>query len=240
MSENQHEVTNPLQACNDVFIRPSEVFKALSLKDNWSWIPFILVVVVSSLPAYLYFGVVDFEWYINSQLSLSMPDASPAELENMRAMSGSAETAKLSALIGSPIFLAVIAAVMGLYYTVITRNDEKSIHSFFDWYGAQWWFMMPTLIASVISMGLILMVEPGAQVGQSILSPTSLAYIFSVDPSSKWTGLLSGLRLETIWTIYLGAVCLQQWTNFSTKKSYIVAASPTVVILAIVFLWALF
>jgi hypothetical protein len=158
----------------------------------------------------------------------------------MRAMSGSAETAKLSALIGSPIFLAVIAAVMGLYYSVITRNDEKSIHSFFDWYGAQWWFMMPTLIASVISMGLILMVEPGAQVGQSILSPTSLAYIFSVDPSSKWTGLLSGLRLETIWTIYLGAVCLQQWTNFSTKKSYIVAASPTVTILAIVFLWALF
>jgi hypothetical protein len=240
MSENKNEVTNPIQACNDIFIHPSEVFKALSLKDNWSWIPFILVVIVSSLPAYLYFGVVDFNWYIDMQLSLSMPDASPAELENMRAMSGSAETAQVSALIGSPIFLVVIASIMALYYTLVTRNDEKSIHSFFDWFGAQWWFMMPTLIASVISMALILMVEPGAKVAQSILSPTSLAYIFSIDPSSKWAGFMSGLRIETIWTMYLGAICLQQWTNFSNKKSYIIAALPTVVILAIVFLWTLF
>lgn len=245
MSDNQtneqhHEVTNPLQACNEIFTRPSEVFKALSLKDNWSWIPFILVVVVSALPAYLYFGIVDFDWYIGTQLSLSMPDASPAELENMRAMSGSAEGAKISALIGSPIFLVIISAIMGLYYSIVTKNDEKSIHSFFDWFGAQWWFMMPTLIVSVISMGLILMVEPGTQVAQSILAPSSLGYIFSIDPSSKWAGFMTGMRLDTIWTIYLGGVCLQQWTNFSNKKSYIIAAIPTLVIMSLVFLWTLF
>jgi hypothetical protein len=239
MSENNYAVTNPIQACNDVFIRPSDVFKALSLKDNWSWIPFILVVVISALPAYLYFGVVDYDWYIGTQLALSMPDASPAELENMRPLYGTGESAAGFALFGAPAYLIVVSAVLGLYYTLVTRNDEKSIHSFFDWYGAQWWFMMPTLIASVISLGLILLIDPGAQVSQSVLSPTSLSHIFSVEPSSKWFNFMSYLRIETIWTVYLGAICLQQWTNFSSKKSIVFAAIPSVIILTISFLWTL-
>jgi hypothetical protein len=239
MSENKHDVSNPLQACNDIFIRPSEVFKALSLKDNWSWVPFILVAVISALPSYLYFGVVDYSWYVDGQLAMVMPDASPAELENMRPAYGSGESAALFALFGTPLGLIIISAIMGLYYTLVTRNDDKSIHSFFDWYGAQWWFMMPTLIASVISLGLILLMEPGSQVSQSVLSPTSVAYIFSIEQSSKWFGFMSSLRIDSIWVIYLGAICLQQWTNFSRKKSIIIAALPTVIILCATLLWTI-
>lgn len=239
MIANNDEVTNPIQACNDIFIRPPDVFKALSLKDNWSWIPFILVAVISALPAYLYFGVVDYDWYIDTQLALSMPDASPAELENMRSLSGTGESAAGFALFGAPVYLIMVSAVLGLYYTLVTKNDEKSIHSFFDWYGAQWWFMMPTLIASVISLGLILLLEPGAQVSQSVLSPTSLSYIFAVEPSNEWFNFMSYLRIETIWTIYLGAICLRQWTNFSNKKSIVFAAIPSVIILTISLIWTL-
>jgi len=240
MSENDNEVTNPIQACNDVFTRPSEVFKALSLKDNWSWVPFFLVVVISALPAYLYFGVVDYEWYIDTQLALSMPDASPAELENMRPAYGTGKSAAWFALVGAPLYLIVVSALLGMYFTLVTRNDDKSIHSFFDWYGAQWWFMMPTLIASVISLLLILTtIEPGAKASQSVLSPTALSYIFSIEPSNKWFNFMSYLRIETIWSVYLGAVCLQQWTNFSRKKSIIFAAIPTVIILSLALIWTI-
>lgn len=239
MSENKYEVSNPLQACNDVFIRPAEVFKALSIKDNWSWVPFILVAVISALPAYLYFGVVDYSWYVDGQLAMAMPDASPAELDNMRPAYGSGERAALLALFGTPLGLIVMSAIMGLYYTLVTRNDDKSIHSFFDWYGAQWWFMMPTLLASVISLGLILLIEPGSQVSQAVLSPTSLGFIFSIENSSKWFGFMSSLRIDAVWVIYLGAICLQQWTNFSRKKSIIIAALPTVIILSVTLLWTI-
>lgn len=239
MSENRHEISNPLQACNDVFTSPSAVFKALSLKDNWSWLPFILVAVISALPGYLYFGIVDYSWYVDGQLAMTMPDASPAELENMRPAYGSGESAALFALFGAPLSLVIMSAVMGFYYTLVTRNDDKSIHSFFDWYGAQWWFMMPTLIASVISLGLILLIEPGSQVSQAVLSPTSLAYIVSTEPNSHWFGFLSALRIDTIWVIYLGAICLQQWTNFSRKKSIIVAAIPTLIILTLMLAWTI-
>jgi hypothetical protein len=240
MSEKNYEVTNPIQACNDVFMQPSEVFKALSLKENWSWLPFILVIVISSLPAYLYFDMVDYNWYVDTQIALSMPDASPAELENMRPAYGSGKSAAMFALIGAPLYLIIVSAVLALYFTLVTRNDEKSIHSFFDWYGAQWWFMMPTLIASAISLALILLlVDPGSRVSQSLLSPTSLSYLLSIPTSSKWFTFMSYLRIDAVWSIYLGAVCLQQWTNFNRKKSIIFSAIPTLIVLTIALLWTI-
>jgi hypothetical protein len=209
------------------------------LKDNWSWVPFILVAVISVLPAYLYFGVVDYEWYVDLQLAIAEPDASPAELDNMRPFYGTGSSAANYALIFSPILLIVSAAIIGLYYTLITRNDEKSVHSFFDWYGAQWWLMMPTLIAAVISLALIVMVEPGAQASPALLSPTSLAFILSIEPNNAWFNFFTYVRLDSIWSIFLGGICLQQWTNFSAKKSFICAAVPTTIMLTIGFLVAL-
>jgi hypothetical protein len=215
------------------------VFKALSIKDNWSWVPFILIAVITSLPAYMYFGVVDFTWYVDLQLSLNMPDASPAELENARPLFGTAESTRMFTLFIAPISLLVITAMLALYFTLLTKNDEKSIHSFFDWFGAQWWILMPTLVGALISLILILITDAGSQVSQAILSPTSLGYMFGTEEDSKWFGFLTSLRLETVWTIYLGAVCLHQWTNFSVKKAYIVSAIPSVIILSIVFAWTL-
>ena len=32
------EVTNPIQACNDIFFKPNGVFKAVNEHNNWSWL----------------------------------------------------------------------------------------------------------------------------------------------------------------------------------------------------------
>jgi len=226
------EVTNPIQACNDIFLKPNAVFKALAEKDNWSWIPFFIVIITATVPSYLYFGVVDFDWYQNTSLATQMPDASPAEIENIKAMSSQSLVQTMTLIAGS-IFMLIIVAIMSLYYTLVTRSDEKSIHSYLDWFGAQWWMLLPIVISSIISCVLILLTDAGAQVSEAILAPLSLGYIFGVEPSSQWFRVMIGLRLETIWSIYLGAVCLSQWTNFTMRKSVIVATIPTVLLLVV-------
>ena len=42
-----HNVTNPFQACNDIFFKPNGVFKAVGENNNWSWMPFILIMAIS-------------------------------------------------------------------------------------------------------------------------------------------------------------------------------------------------
>lgn len=226
------EVTNPIQACNDIFLKPNGVFKAISEKDNWSWLPFFIVVVFATVPGYLYFGIVDFDWFQTMQIQQSMPDASPAEIESYKAAS-SADMNQMIVLISGVIGLIIVAAVQALYHTLVTRNDEKSIHSFLDWYGAQWWMFLPSVLSALAACVLILLLEPGAQQSEAILAPFSLAYIFGVEKTSSIFSLMMGIRLESIWSIYLASVCISQWTNFSKQKSVIVAVIPTLIILGL-------
>lgn len=226
------EVSNPIQACNDIFLKPNGVFKAIGEKDNWSWLPFFIVVIFATVPGYLYFGIVDFDWFQTMQIQQSMPDASPAEIESYKAASSASMNQKI-VLFSGFIGLVVIAAIQALYHTLVTRNDEKSIHSFLDWYGAQWWMFLPSVINALVACALILLLESGAQESEAILAPFSLAYIFGVEKSSAAFSLLLSIRLDSLWSIYLASVCLSQWTNFSKQKSIIVAVIPTLVILGL-------
>lgn len=236
--ENANAVTNPIQACNDIFVRPSEVFKALAVKDNWSWLPFILIAVISCLPAYLYFSVIDYSWYVDVQLSVLAPDSSPAELEMQRSYMGTAESAQSSALYLTPVMLVIVSAMSALYYTVVTRNDDKSIHSFMDWYGVQWWTMMPYIIGAVVSLAILVMTDPGSELSPAVMAPLSLSFILGIDITNPWLSVMNEIRVDRIWGIVLGASCLQQWTNFSQKKAYIVATIPSIVLIAFLSLLA--
>ena len=78
------EVTNPIQACSDIFFKPNGVFAATNVNHNWSWFPFILVTVLAILPGYMYFNFVDFDWYRELVISTGYADTSPNEQQMVR------------------------------------------------------------------------------------------------------------------------------------------------------------
>jgi hypothetical protein len=79
-----HNVTNPFQACNDIFFKPNGVFKAVGENNNWSWMPFILFMAISLVSQYLYVNFVDIEWFAQMNIA-AQGDMSPAEEEQMKA-----------------------------------------------------------------------------------------------------------------------------------------------------------
>ena len=97
-----HSVSNPFQACNDIFFRPNGVFKAVGEKNNWSWFPFIIVMMITLAAQYLYVNFVDIEWFAN--INIAAQDAmSPAEEDQMRAFF-TRNTLMLSQLIGCLLY----------------------------------------------------------------------------------------------------------------------------------------
>ncbi|MFC4699774.1 YIP1 family protein [Glaciecola siphonariae] len=235
---NPQQVSNPIQAASEIFYKPTAVFDAIAVKDNWSWIPFILVTVLSIVPTYLYFNLVDFQWYTNMIATAQMPDASPAETEAFANAMELGSTQMIS-VIGLAIGLPIIMAILAGYYTLWTRNDEKSIHGFTDWYGAMWWIAMPAIINALASCIYLTLQAPGSEISQAGLAPLSLAFLAGIDMESTWFGLTSSLRIDSIWTILLGALCLKSWTNFSFNKSLFVSALPSVLIYTVTALFAL-
>ncbi|MDC8831602.1 YIP1 family protein [Alteromonas gilva] len=222
------EVTNPLQACNTIFVKPNSVFKALNEKSNWSWIPFFIVIAMSLLPAYLFINFVDFEWYKNILIDSQYGDVSPAEQDMVRAQMAKSSVMTFM-MIGGIFGPIIINAVLALYLHLTTKSDEENLNGYTDWYGFTWWVGMPIVISSLIAIVLIAM-SSDHQILPTIISPLSVAYLFNVDMASDWFAFAQSLRIDSLWTIYLITVGISQWTRFSTQKSATIAVAPFAVI----------
>ncbi len=220
------QVTNPLQAASEIFYKPKGVFEALAVKDNWSWIPFIIIAVVSMFPAFLYFSLVDFEWWRNVTFAEAMQDMTPAQIDAQMEATKLGVT-KWATALGSVFGMVIIFLIIGFYFSLVTKNDEKSVHGFTDWYGALWWMYMPLVVNALISLLILSTYSSGSEISQSVLTPLSLAFLFGTQSSEPAFNLLSSISITSFWTIWLGKICVQTWTNFSANKSLLVSAMPS-------------
>lgn len=236
MSDQQmnesNPVNNPIQAASEIFYKPTAVFDALSVKDNWSWIPFILIAFIISIPSYLYFGIVDFDWWLNTAYLPQLEDMTPAQQDQTIAMLSPAQM-QLTTSIFSVVGAIVVFAILALYFSVVSRNDDKSVQGFTDWYGAMWWTAMPGLFSGLIALVLLTLQDPGAQINASIVAPLSLAFLSGAEMDSDYFNVLLSLRLDSIWGIALTAICIMSWTNFSKIKAIVVALIPSLILIGI-------
>lgn len=229
------QVSNPFQACNDIFFKPTAVFATIKEKHNWSWLPFFIVLSVTVLPIFLYFNFVDFDWYMENVIIASMGDVSPAEQDVVRGMM-SKSTSLYGGLIATVVILPIVTAIFAIYLNLATKADDENVQGFTDWYGFVWWVSMPSIIGSLISVFLILLAD-SHEINALVTVPTTLAYLFNAQIGSPWLTFLQSIRLEAVWTIYLTVVGIVQWTNLSSKTALKIALAPYVVIFG---LWAVF
>lgn len=231
------EVTNPIQACSEVFTRPRAVFEALKTHNNWSWIPFILTAILGSLPGYLYFSSVSQDYY--HELLRSSPDMvnlSPAEIETTLSFFQTdqiAMTMPFFAVLG----MVIVNAIVAVYYKAVTASDEENLAGFTDWYGACWWTGLPTIIGAVVSILMLLLGDANGELSPGLASATSVANIFGIGLDSSLFNFASSLRLEMLWSFYIAAVAIGTWTRFEFNKCLLLAGLPYIIIYGV---WALF
>lgn len=221
----------PLQASFQVLIKPNYVFPLVADKRRWASVPFFLVLLSSVLPAYIYFGQVDIEWLHQYQITLASPNISPAEIDNQMKILGqlTASHYQMAGMLGAALMLIISAAVLAWYFNHITRNDERSVMTYRDWFAAQWWISMPWVINGAIACLLIASNTDG-QMTEKYLEPLSLGFFISVPYDSVWAAILNVLALPTLWSLYLAWVCLLSWTNFTSKQALLGAAGPLIFI----------
>ncbi|MGS2720326.1 YIP1 family protein [Paraglaciecola aestuariivivens] len=228
-------VTNPFQAIKLIVGKPNQVFATISDIHNWSWIPFLLVTIVGAVPVYMYFNFVDFAWYNELMVQSIAGQMSPAEQSAVRNAMADQSQSVWTGVFGSAFAVIIANAILALYLNIVTKADEECVQGYTDWYGFSWWVSLPAMVSSLLAI-LIVTLAQDTQLSPISISPTSLAFIFSVDMGSQWSSLMQSIRLESIWVMYLIAVGLSQWTQLSTKRTYTIAIAPYLIIWSI---WAL-
>lgn len=227
-------ISNPFQACRDIILKPNGVFATLRTTDNWSWIPFLLIILASLAPIYSYFHSVDLQWYKELIIQSSAANISPGEQNFLR---NSMTQTNLLWSTSIAIVFSLIAgnAILAGYLHICAKADEECVQAFTDWYGLTWWINLPSILTSLLALVIILLSQ-GGQLSPVVMNPASLAFLFSVSEQSPWYNLSQAIRLENIWMIYLIAVGLSQWTQFSKNRCYLIAILPFALIWLI---WAL-
>lgn len=223
------QVSNPFQAMKDIVSKPNRVFATINDIHNWSWVPFIFIAVIGVIPIYLYFNFVDINWYNETMVQVIAGQLSPAEQNAMRNAMADQAQSLWTGVFGSVFMLIILNAILALYLNIVTKTDEECVQTYTDWYGFTWWVSVPAIVSSLIAIVIVLLAQ-NTQLSPVSMSPTSLAYIFSVDMTSPWSSLMQSIRLESIWVMYLITVGLSQWTKLPTKRNYIIAVAPYVLI----------
>ena len=226
-------ISNPFNACIHIFTKPSVVFDKVNETHNWSWIPFIFVILFGTLPLYFYMNMVDFDWYMDFYIGTIMGDVSPAEKENFRAAL-SQKNLLFGMLSGAIFFQILLNSLLAVYLNFATKADENNLNGFTDWFGFTWWVSLPMVIGFTASI-LVLLLNNDPQLPMGSINPLTLSYLLSIDMKSAWFGFTNAIKPDMFLTIYLIAVGVSRWTNFAVKRVYFIAFSPFVVFFAIWF-----
>lgn len=226
--------SNVMTALVDIFISPNKAFNGLKEAKGWSFVAFILLAGILAASMFAFYNKADPQFLIDQQVAVASVDATIAEQKMIRqSMEQTIDLQVWFAMIGGIIGLAVINALMAGYYLFVSKQDPEANYGYGAWYGFGVWTMMPMIISS---LGLLILVLTAStdQISQSLFNYASInQLLIGLEIGHPFYTLLESLNIFSIWGIFIAAIGLKSWTNFTFNKALLFAALPSIVIYGI-------
>lgn len=226
--------SNVMTALVDIFISPSKAFNGLKEAKGWSFVAFILLAGILAASMFAFYNKADPQYLIDQQVAVASVDATIAEQKMIRqSMEQTIDMQVWFAMFGGIIGLAVINALMAGYYLFVSKQDPEANYGYGAWYGFGIWTMMPMIISS---LGLLILVLTAStdQISQSLFNYASInQLLIGLEIGHPFYTLLESLNIFSIWGIFIAAIGLKCWTNFTFNKALLFAALPSIVIYGI-------
>ncbi len=226
--------SNVMTALVDIFISPSKAFNGLKEAKGWSFVAFILLAGILAASMFAFYNKADPQFLIDQQVAVASVDATIAEQKMIRqSIEQTIDLQVWFAMFGGIIGLAVINALMAGYYLFVSKQDPEANYGYGAWYGFGVWTMMPMIISS---LGLLILVLTAStdQISQSLFNYASInQLLIGLEIGHPFYTLLESLNIFSIWGIFIAAIGLKSWTNFTFNKALLFAALPSIVIYGI-------
>ena len=226
--------SNVMTALVDIFISPSKAFNGLKEAKGWSFVAFILLAGILAASMFAFYNKADPQFLIDQQEAAASVDATIAEQKMIRqSMEQTIDMQVWFAMFGGIIGLAVINALMAGYYLFVSKQDPEANYGYGAWYGFGVWTMMPMIISS---LGLLILVLTAStdQISQTLFNYASInQLLIGLEIGHPFYTLLESLNIFSIWGIFIAAIGLKSWTNFTFNKALLFAALPSIVIYGI-------
>ena len=211
-----------------MFYEPARSFAAIKQKSMLV-LPLVLPIVGTAILLLWYYNQVDIAW-LQDKL-LAGKELEPAQREAALKFMTRSMMQNLG-LAGAVLAPPIMYALMALYFLIVAKVVDVPV-TFGKWFAMTAWAGVPGLISIVLGFVQILLADHG-QLAPNQLNPLSVNQLFfHLEIGTPWSGVLDGINVTTIWSIVLLAIGFQSWTGKSRFSSFLIAAAPAIVILAI-------
>lgn len=211
----------------NIFVEPTKTFAELKEKPTF-WLPLILLTVLTVVMTLSYFNMVDSDWSIEHQISMSGKEMSASEIAQAKSVYPSAPVMGAIGAVVTPIAIAFFTVLVALYYMLAGKITGGAV-SFRHGLSLVAWAGVPAQLGIVVAIVGVFMMEP--QTGMETLMLTNVdPLLVQLPPEHTWSGLAKGFSLLNLWTIALTALGWRVWNRSSWMQAIVVALIPSLII----------
>jgi hypothetical protein len=150
------------------------------------------------------------------------------ELAKMKSMMPGARTMGMFSAVGGPIGIAVMFALMGLYYWLASKVTGAALR-YRHGLSLTAWSSMPAVLGSVIALVGALTMAPQTSMESLMLTHVDPLFV-NLPAGAPGSRLAKAADLLSLWTLFLGALGWRVFTRSGWGQAILVAALPYVVI----------
>jgi hypothetical protein len=211
----------------DIFLQPSKVFADERERPTFL-VPAIVLAVLAVAFTLVYFNRVDPSWLADHMLDAKRGEMTAKELAKMKSMMPGARTMGMFSAVGGPIGIAVMFALMGLYYWLASKVTGAALR-YRHGLSLTAWSSMPAVLGSVIALVGALTMVPQTSMESLMLTHVDPLFV-NLPAGAPGSRLAKAADLLSLWTMFLGALGWRVFTRSGWGQAILVAVLPYLVI----------
>lgn len=219
----------------DIVAAPGKALDEAKQHVNWLWWPLAVVLLATIGVFTFYYLWVDFAWYVDEMIRLSVPAGSdPAQAEQMRSFFSPGMQITMTA-VGIVVVTFAIYAIQSGYLHLMNKVGGDPAITYGQWFAFSAWTGFVGVFNALAVLVVLLMADNN-QVGPDQLAPLSMNALFiHAETGEPWATWGNSLTLVHLWMLGLMVFGFARWTKSSMAKSALIVTAPWVLIFGV---WA--
>lgn len=210
----------------DIFLQPSKVFAEERERPTFL-VPYLLLAAAAIALTLAYFMRVDGSWFIDHMLDAKRATMTAKEIAQAKAVMPGARTMAIFGAVSAPITVALIFALIGLYYWLASKVTGAAL-GYKHGVSLVAWSGMPGLLGTIVGIVGALTMQP--QTSLESLMLTHIDPLMIDTTGSHWHRIAQSADLLSLWSIFLAALGWRTFTRASWLQSIVVVVLPYLVI----------
>jgi hypothetical protein len=214
----------------DIFLQPSKVFAEERERPTFL-LPWLVLAGLTIAFTLTYFFRVDPAWYADHMFDAQRGTMAAKDMARAKSMMPGTHTMGMFGAVGGTITVALMFAVIGLYFWLAAKVTGKPL-GYKHGVSLAGWSAMPAALGTLVALIGAITMSPQTGIESLMLTHVD-PLLVSIPPGQHGHRLAQNADLLALWTTFLSALGWRVFTRASWAQAIVVALIPLAIVYGI-------